>query len=69
MIVGIVSLPGMMTGQILSGVSPVQASLYQIFIMFLIAASASLGTVGAVLLGYLRLFSPDHQFLHRKLVK
>ena len=69
MIVGIVSLPGMMTGQILSGVSPVQASLYQIFIMFLIAASASLGTVGAVLLGYLRLFSPDHQFLHRRLLK
>jgi putative ABC transport system permease protein len=69
MIVGIVSLPGMMTGQILSGVSPVQASLYQIFIMFLIAATASLGTVSVVLLGYRRLFSPDHQFLHRKLVR
>ena len=69
MIVGIVSLPGMMTGQILSGVSPVQASLYQIFIMFLIAATASLGTVGVVLLGYRRLFSPDHQFLHRKLTR
>jgi putative ABC transport system permease protein len=69
MIVGIVSLPGMMTGQILSGVSPVQASLYQIFIMFLIAATASLGTVSVVLLGYRRLFSPDHQFLHRKLTR
>jgi putative ABC transport system permease protein len=69
MVVGLVSLPGMMTGQILGGVSPVQASLYQIFIMFLIAAGTSLGTVSIVLLGYLRLFSLDHQFLHRRMVK
>lgn len=64
MIVGIVSLPGMMTGQLLSGVSPLQAVRYQIVIMFLIAAATSLGTVGVVLLSYRRLFNVDHQFSH-----
>jgi putative ABC transport system permease protein len=62
MVVGIVSLPGMMTGQLLSGVSPLQAVRYQIVIMFLIAAATALGTVGAVLLSYRRLFNEDHQF-------
>ncbi|MBA3563863.1 MAG: iron export ABC transporter permease subunit FetB [Gammaproteobacteria bacterium] len=36
---GIVSLPGMMTGQLLAGSSPYDAVRYQILIMFLIAAS------------------------------
>jgi putative ABC transport system permease protein len=61
-VVGIVSLPGMMTGQLLAGVSPVQAVKYQIVIMFLIASATALGTVGAVLFSYLRLFTRRHQF-------
>ncbi len=67
MVVGLVSLPGMMTGQLLAGAPPMQAVRYQIVIMFLIAAGTSLGTVGVVLLGYRRLFTPDHQFLPEKL--
>lgn len=66
-VVGIVSLPGMMTGQMLAGESPNEAVRYQIVIMFLIAASSSLGTVGAVLLTYRRLFSIDHRFLAERL--
>ncbi len=69
MIVGVVSLPGMMTGQMLGGVPPVQAVMYQIVIMFLIAAGTSLGTLMIVLLAYRRLFTPDHQFLAELLVK
>lgn len=42
---GIVALPGMMTGQILAGVDPVEATKYQIMIMFLIAGSTALGVV------------------------
>ena len=42
--VGLVSLPGMMTGQILSGVSPLVAARYQIMIMCLIFSSAGLAT-------------------------
>jgi len=68
-VVGVVSLPGMMTGQVLAGQSPLQAVRYQIVIMFLIAASSALGTVGAVLLTYRRLFSPEHRFLAARLVE
>ena len=68
-VVGVVSLPGMMTGQVLAGQSPLQAVRYQIVIMFLIAASSALGTVGAVLLTYRRLFSPEHRFLASRLVE
>jgi len=40
--VGLVSLPGMMTGQILSGVSPLIAVRYQIMVMCMIFGSAGL---------------------------
>ncbi len=40
--VGLVSLPGMMTGQILSGVSPFIAARYQIMVMTMIFASSGL---------------------------
>ena len=42
--VGIVSLPGMMTGQILSGVSPFIAVRYQIMVMCMIFASAGIAS-------------------------
>ena len=42
--VGLVALPGMMTGQILSGVSPVVAAHYQIVVMCMIFGSAGLST-------------------------
>jgi len=63
-VAGLVSLPGMMTGQLLAGVPPAQAVKYQIVIMFLIASVTGLGTVGAVLLSYLRLFNRRHQFAY-----
>jgi putative ABC transport system permease protein len=69
MVVGLVSLPGMMTGQMLSGESPLGAVNYQIVIMFLIAAGSALGTVSVVLLGYRRLFNQDHQYLPARLIR
>ena len=59
--VGLVSLPGMMTGQILAGVEPVDAVKYQILVMFLIAGGTGLGTLGAVILGGLRLTDERHR--------
>lgn len=53
---GIVSLPGMMTGQILSGTPPLEAVKYQILIMFLITAGTGFGTVAAVMMAGYRLF-------------
>lgn len=55
---GIVSLPGMMTGQILAGAPPVEAVKYQILVMFMIAAGTGFGTVAAIMLGARRLFDP-----------
>ena len=42
--VGFVSLPGMMTGQILSGISPLIAVRYQIMVMCMIFGSAGIST-------------------------
>lgn len=42
--VGLVSLPGMMTGQILSGTSPFIAARYQIMVMCMIFASSGIST-------------------------
>ena len=59
---GMVSLPGMMTGQIRAGVLPVDAVKYQILIMFLISAGTGLGTLAAVNIGSRHLFD-DRQRL------
>lgn len=53
---GIVSLPGMMTGQILGGSPPMEAVRYQILIMFLIAAGIGFGIITAICLVSGRLF-------------
>ncbi len=58
---GIVSLPGMMTGQILAGSPPLDAVMYQILIMFLIAAGTGLGTIVSVELASRRLFDERHR--------
>ena len=42
--VGLVSIPGMMTGQILSGVSPIIAVKYQIMVMCMVISSSGLST-------------------------
>ncbi|MBW2286997.1 MAG: ABC transporter permease, partial [Deltaproteobacteria bacterium] len=44
--VGLVSLPGMMTGQILSGIDPLLAVRYQIMVMCMVYASAGLAAAG-----------------------
>jgi len=46
--VGLVSIPGMMTGQILGGTEPMQAARYQLLILFLIAGAVAMGTTLSV---------------------
>ena len=53
---GVVSLPGMMTGQILAGSPPLEAAKYQIMILFLIAAGTGFGAIAAVWVASRRLF-------------
>lgn len=61
MVVGIVSLPGMMTGQILAGANPIEAVKYQVVVMFMLVASTAMGSTGVALLTYRRLFNTRHQ--------
>ncbi len=58
-VVGVVSIPGMMTGQILGGTEPALAARYQILIMFLIAAAVAVGVTGGVLLSVRAMFDAD----------
>ena len=53
---GIVSLPGMMTGQILAGAPPFEAVKYQILIMFMIATGTGFGIISALWISSNRLF-------------
>jgi UDP-glucose/iron transport system permease protein len=66
---GIVSLPGMMTGQILGGSSPMDAVKYQILIMFLIAAGTGFGVITAIWLISRRLFDDRQRLVLDNLVK
>lgn len=43
---GIITLPGIMTGQILAGLDPVEAVKYQILLMFLLSGGSGLAAVG-----------------------
>jgi putative ABC transport system permease protein len=61
MTVGLVQLPGMMTGQILAGASPLLAVRYQIVVVFMLAAATGLGSLIFVRLAARRYLTPAHQ--------
>lgn len=58
---GIIFLPGMMTGQILSGTSPNLAILYQIAIMIAICTTVCMSVFGALHFGYKTLYNKEAQ--------
>jgi putative ABC transport system permease protein len=61
MVVGLVQLPGMMSGQIIAGVLSVQAVRYQIVVMYMIACGAAVGSLVAAVLVRRQLFTSRHQ--------
>jgi putative ABC transport system permease protein len=61
LVVGVVSLPGMMTGQIIAGQDPSQAVLYQVVVMYMITAAASLTSVIALAVAVRQSFTPAQQ--------
>lgn len=65
---GIVFIPGMMTGQILAGIDPLQAVLYQLLLMFLIAGATGFGVWLAVQTGVWRLSDARHRLRLDRLV-
>jgi len=58
---GIVSLPGMMTGLILAGSSPLVAVKFQIMVTFMILSSSSIATIIATYLSYKKFFNKRKQ--------
>ena len=58
---GLVSIPGMMTGQILAGAAPGEAAKYQILIMVLLAGTNALGALIAVYGAAARLSDDRHR--------
>lgn len=67
---GLVTLPGIMTGQILAGMDPMEAVKYQILLIFLLAGGSGLAAVTVVYVGAWRLTDDRHRLrldrLHSK---
>ncbi len=59
MVVGLVSLPGMMTGQILAGMDPREAVRYQFVVMIMIAAAVAITCLLIVGLTYKKMFNDE----------
>lgn len=63
---GIVSLPGMMTGLILAGTSPVEAIKYQIMVTFMLLSTTSISSFIACYLSYRGFFNRRKQLVLNK---
>jgi putative ABC transport system permease protein len=61
---GIVSLPGMMTGQILAGTLPTTAILYQIAIMIAICTVVTISSFSSLYFGYRTLYDNEKQIIY-----
>jgi putative ABC transport system permease protein len=59
---GVITLPGIMTGQILAGLDPMEAVKYQILLMFLLAGASGLAAV-TVAVSAMRRLTDDRQRL------
>ncbi|ALG67779.1 ABC transporter permease [Beggiatoa leptomitoformis] len=57
--VGLVFIPGMMTGQILAGADPLHAARYQIVFILMLSAATAIGTMASVYLVYQRVFDKE----------
>lgn len=63
---GIVSLPGMMTGLILAGSSPTEAIKYQIMVTFMLLSTTSIASFIACYLSYRTFFNERKQLIYIK---
>lgn len=61
--VGLVSLPGMMSGLIFAGLDPVHAIKYQIMVTFMLLSATSLGAIIAGYFAYKDYFTDDYQLI------
>ena len=64
LVVGLVSLPGMFTGQVLGGSNPLDAASYQILILFAIVLTNIISTILVTRGIYQNFFNQDNQLIH-----
>jgi putative ABC transport system permease protein len=62
--VGIIKLPGAMTGMILAGASPMQAVITQIVVMYMIIGATTFTGLSASYLTFKQFFTPAHQLVN-----
>lgn len=60
-VVGLVALPGMMTGQILAGADPRDAVRYQLLVMFMVVGATAVGCLGIGVFCAWRLTDAEHR--------
>lgn len=60
---GLVQLPGMMSGLIIGGADPMEAVMYQLLILFLILTTAAMSSVMVGYMAYPKLFNQKMQFI------
>lgn len=63
--IGLVQLPGMMSGQIIAGADPLEAVLFQILIVFMLLTSATMTSVILGFLSYPTLFNKKQQLIEK----
>lgn len=69
-IMGLVSIPGMMTGQLIGGTSPAVAAEYQMAILYLLVTTATISSFTSVLLAVRHaVFDREHRLTPEKLIK
>ena len=61
--VGLISLPGAMTGMILAGAAPLEAVQLQIIVMYMLIGAAAFSGLTATFLPYRQFFTPAHQLV------
>ncbi|MEA2071031.1 MAG: iron export ABC transporter permease subunit FetB [Asgard group archaeon] len=61
-VLGVVNIPGLMSGMIIGGVNPVQAAVYQVIIFLMILSSAFIASIIAAYLFMNQFFTKNHQF-------
>ncbi|HWI49435.1 MAG TPA: ABC transporter permease, partial [Rummeliibacillus sp.] len=64
--IGLVQLPGMMSGQIIAGADPVQAVQFQLLILFVLLTTAAISSILLGFLSYPSLFNNRMQMLKDK---
>ncbi|CRK82828.1 ABC transporter permease [Neobacillus massiliamazoniensis] len=63
--IGLVQLPGMMSGQIIAGANPIQAVQFQLLILFLLLTTAVVTSISIGFLSYPTLFNKRIQMLRQ----